>query len=107
MSLITANEQGQKVIDALVSIRLVSPHFSAELFPRLLDLLPSLVKAVQDEAAVVRHQAAQSLATLCKLMPETAMRTVIDDIVPLVGDARRVHARQGSLEAIHRKFDDC
>lgn len=101
--LTAADGTGQPVIDALVSIRLLAPHLSAELLPRVQDLLPAVINANQDGVALVRNQAAQCLATICTVMTDTAMRIVIDSVVPLVGDAR-LHARQGSLEAIHREL---
>jgi hypothetical protein len=27
---------------------------------------------------------------------------MVDDVVPLIGDARRVESRQGAIEAVHR-----
>ena len=30
------------------------------------------------------------------------MRRMVDDVVPLIGDARRVESRQGGIEAVHR-----
>jgi TATA-binding protein-associated factor len=32
------------------------------------------------------------------------MRRLVDDVVPLIGDARRVESRQGAIEAVHRTF---
>ena len=30
------------------------------------------------------------------------MRRMVDNVVPLIGDARRVESRQGAIEAVHR-----
>lgn len=102
-ALLVDSPSGQSVIDALVSIRFIAPHLSPDLMPRLLNLLPAIIAAIDSDVALVRHQGAQCIAALCDIMTDAAMRFVIDKVVPLVGDAKRLHARQGSLEALHRE----
>ncbi len=58
---------------------------------------------MQSTYAVVRNTAARCLAALCDVMTDEGMKRVLDDVVPLVGDAKRAASRQGSVEAIHRK----
>lgn len=35
-------------------------------------------------------------------MTEEGMRRMVDDVVPLIGNAQRVESRQGAIEAVHR-----
>jgi TATA-binding protein-associated factor len=93
---------GQDVIDALTSLRLVAPSLDVSLYPRLITLFPFIVLALQSSYSLVRMTAAKCLAALCDVMTEEGMRRMVDDVVPLIGDARRVESRQGAIEAVHR-----
>lgn len=93
---------GQDVIDALTSLRMVVPSFDVSLHPRLITLFPSIILALQSSFSLIRATAAKCLAALCDVMTEEGMKRMVDDVVPLIGDARRVEARQGAIEAVHR-----
>lgn len=92
---------GQDLVDGLTSLRLVAPTLDAALHPQLVSLIEPLIVALQSSFAVVRNAAARTLAVLCAVATEDGMKRVVDDVVPLVGDATRVYARQGAVEAIH------
>ncbi|KAL1409070.1 TATA-binding protein-associated factor mot1 [Vanrija albida] len=92
---------GQDLIDSLSSLHLVAPKLDASLHGHLVDLLPHLVSVLQSSFTVVRNVAARTLATLCSVATEDGMKFVVDQVVPLVGDAEHVHSRQGAVEAIH------
>jgi TATA-binding protein-associated factor len=94
---------GQDVIDALTSLRLTAPSLDVSLHPRLIILFPFIVLALQSSYSLVRITAAKCLAALCDVMTEEGMRRMVDNVVPLIGDARRVESRQGAIEAVHRK----
>ena len=101
--LLVDGTNGQDVVDCLSSLRLILPKLDVSLHPRIMTLFPSLVRALQSSYAVVRQSAAKCLAVICDVMTETAMKVIVDDVVPLIGDARRVYARQGAVEAVHRE----
>lgn len=92
---------GQDLVDGLTSLRLVAPTLDAALHHELVSLITPLIIALQSSFAVVRNAAARTLAVLCAVATEEGMRRVVDDVVPLVGDASNVYARQGAVEAIH------
>ncbi|RSH82478.1 TATA-binding protein-associated factor mot1 [Apiotrichum porosum] len=92
---------GQDLVDSLTSLRLVAPDLDAGVHHRLVSLFPPLIVALQSAYTVVRNGAARTLAALCNVATVEGMRVVVDDLVPLVGDAERVHSRQGAVEAIH------
>lgn len=97
-------QSGQEVIDALTSLRLVAPSINPKLHSRLASLLPCMILALQSSFSVIRSTAARCFAALCEVMVDEAMRAVVDQVVPLIGDARRVQARQGAVEAVHREL---
>ncbi|WVQ82019.1 hypothetical protein IAT38_004147 [Cryptococcus sp. DSM 104549] len=100
---LSANLQdGQDLIDALTSLRLIAPELDPILHPHLHPLFTPVITALQSSFSVVRHTAAQCLAAMCDVMTDEGMRRVVDDVVPLVGDAGRVYSRQGAVEAIFR-----
>nr|XP_031860125.1 uncharacterized protein CI109_004490 [Kwoniella shandongensis]KAA5527197.1 hypothetical protein CI109_004490 [Kwoniella shandongensis] len=94
-------QMGQDIVDCLTSLRLIAPELDTKLYPQVQTLLPPIVAALQSSFAVIRHTAAKCLAALCDVMPDEGMRRVVDDVVPLVGNAGRVYSRQGAVEAIH------
>ena len=102
---LTANVQaGQDLIDALTSLRLIAPELDPVLYYKLHDLFSPIITALQSSFSVVRNAAAQCLAAMCDVMTDEGMKRVVDDVVPLVGDAKKAYSRQGAVEAIHRKL---
>ncbi|OWZ77626.1 TATA-binding protein-associated factor [Cryptococcus neoformans Bt85] len=100
---LTTNVQaGQDLIDALTSLRLIAPELDPVLYYRLHDLFSPIITALQSSYSVVRNAAAQCLAAMCDVMTDEGMKRVVDDVVPLVGDAKKAYSRQGAVEAIHR-----
>ncbi|KAF8590478.1 SNF2 chromatin remodeling protein [Ramaria rubella] len=94
-------QKGQDVVDNLVILDAIVPTLHEHLWPRLYNLLPQLVLALRSRYAVVRQQAAQSLATVCNIATSEAMRYIIDHVLPLLGDALTITNRQGAIEMIY------
>ncbi|ADV22686.1 Helicase, putative [Cryptococcus gattii WM276] len=100
---LTTNVQaGQDLIDALTSLRLIAPELDPVLHNRMYNLFSPIITALQSSFSVVRNAAAQCLAAMCDVMTDEGMKRVVDDVVPLVGDAKKAYSRQGAVEAIHR-----
>ncbi|KAK6910607.1 hypothetical protein I203_104639 [Kwoniella mangroviensis CBS 8507] len=94
-------QAGQDIIDCLTSLRLIVPELDPSLHAQLHVLFPPIITALQSSFAVIRHSAAKCLAAFCDVLLNESMKKVVDDVVPLVGDATRVASRQGAVEAIH------
>jgi TATA-binding protein-associated factor len=94
---------GQDLIDALTTLRYLAPMLNASLHERVASLLPPIIGCLSSTFAVIRSTASKCLAALCDIMTEDAMKKIVDDVVPLVGDAKRTASRQGAVEAIHRQ----
>jgi TATA-binding protein-associated factor len=71
---------------------------------RLNTLTPLIIAALSSSSSVIRHTAAKCLAVLCDVNTDDTMRMVVDRVVPMVGDAKRVASRQGTVETIHREY---
>lgn len=69
-----------------------------------MSLFPQIIAALQSSYSLIRTSAAKCIAALCLVMTEVSMKSVVDDVVPLIGDAKRVSSRQGAVEAVHREL---
>ncbi|KAL1694700.1 hypothetical protein GGG16DRAFT_87332 [Schizophyllum commune] len=92
---------GQNVIDTLSVLEAVIPALHEELWPRLTQLFPMILLALQSKYAIIRQIAARSFATVCAVLTTEAMRFVIERVVPLLGDALSLTNRQGSMELLY------
>lgn len=95
---------GQDVIDSLSVLEAVSPALDPALWPKLAELFPPIAIALRSKFAIIRQTAARCFATICEVMTAEAMRFVIEQLVPLIGDAVVLSNRQGAAEAIYRAF---
>lgn len=95
---------GQDVIDSLSVLEAVSPALDPTLWPKIAELFPAIAIALRSKFAIIRQTAARCFATICEVMTVEAMRFVIEQLIPLIGDAVVLSNRQGSAEAIYRAF---
>ncbi|SPO38981.1 related to MOT1 - transcriptional accessory protein [Pseudozyma flocculosa] len=94
------DEAGQGVLDACALLRVIVPHLKGRLAARVADLLPALTMAVQSRYAAVRSAAARCFAAVSDCLTQVALRHVVEQVVPLVGDAGSVTSRQGAIELV-------
>lgn len=94
------HQMGQDIIDNLVILDAIVPTFHDHLRSSLLEIFPHLLCALRSRFAVIRQLAAQAFATICDISITDAMRFVIDNIVPLLGDPLLTD-RQGAVEVIY------
>ncbi|KAF8321727.1 hypothetical protein DL93DRAFT_2209827, partial [Clavulina sp. PMI_390] len=92
---------GQAIVDCLTILKAVIPTFHRSLHPRIMTLFPTILKALMSGYAIIRQCAAQCLATICDVMTVEAMLRVVEDVIPLLGDAKNLTHKQGAIEAIH------
>lgn len=64
--------------------------------PKLLALLPCIFKCVRHPHVAVRLAASRCVTTMAKSMTGDIMGTVIENVIPMLGDMSSVHARQGA-----------
>ncbi|KAJ6608621.1 hypothetical protein B0H10DRAFT_1920958 [Mycena sp. CBHHK59/15] len=92
---------GQDVIDSLSVLEAVVPTFHPDLWPKLAETFPMMHTALTSRFAIIRQSAARCFATLCDVMTAEAMRYVIENIVPLLGDPLVLVNRQGATELMY------
>ncbi|TFK76566.1 SNF2 superfamily chromatin remodeling protein [Pluteus cervinus] len=92
---------GQDVIDSLSVLEAVVPSFHEKLWPKLTEIFPMLHLALQSRFAIVRQCGAKCFATVCGVMTPQAMRYVIEEVVPSLGDPLLLASRQGATELIY------
>ena len=94
-------EHGQDIVDSLTLLHTLAPTFDRTLHSRLTTLFPAVLSGLRSRYALLRQCAAQCLATLCDVMTVDAMRVVVQEVVPLLGDTTCVGNRQGAIEVIY------
>ncbi|KAK0225219.1 SNF2 superfamily chromatin remodeling protein [Armillaria nabsnona] len=99
---------GQDVIDSLSVLEAIVPALHEDIWPRLTELFPKILLALRSRFAIIRQTSAKCFATICDVMTPEAMRYVIENVVPLLGDPLSLSNRQGATELIFhivRKLD--
>ncbi|WVO17696.1 hypothetical protein L204_105394 [Cryptococcus depauperatus] len=99
---LTDNSKGQDVVDTLTFLRVIISELNPVLHPHLQSLFAPVITILSSSFSVLRYTAAQCLAAMCNVMTDVGMKRVVDDVIPLVGDAKKLHSRRGAVEAIHR-----
>ena len=97
-------QYGQDVIDSLSVLEVVIPTLHPDLWPKLVETLPMMSSALRSRFAIIRQAAARCFATICDVMTSGAMRYVIENIEPLLGDPLVLANRQGATELMYRSF---
>ncbi|KAK0210306.1 SNF2 superfamily chromatin remodeling protein [Desarmillaria ectypa] len=99
---------GQDVIDSLSVLEAIVPALHEDIWPRLTELFPKILLALRSRFAIIRQTSVKCFATICDVMTPEAMRYVIENVVPLLGDPLSLSNRQGATELIFhivRKLD--
>lgn len=103
--LIGLDNEAQTLVNCLQVLEVLTPAMHVELLSKILDLLPNIVLCLQHPYSAVRHLAARCLGVLCTVSIEDTMRTVVKDVLPLMGTADVIRNRQGAIEAISCVID--
>lgn len=96
-----SSQDGQDIIDSLAVLQVVLPHLSQGVNKRIATLLPFILGISCSSYGVLRNCAAKTLAIACKVMPKVGMLFVIENVIPLLGDASSEINRSGGIEAIY------
>ena len=96
---------GQDVIDSFSVLEAIVPTFHDSLWTRFKEIFSMIILALRSRFAIIRQAAAKCFATMCDTMTMDAMRTVIEDVIPFLGDDLNSSNRQGATELIYRMCD--
>ncbi len=97
-------DNGQNIIDCLTLLHSLVPTFHSSLRSRVVGILPSVLSALKSQYAVIRHCSAHCFATICDVFTESAVRVVVENVIPLLNDATVVRHRQGAIELISSEY---
>lgn len=64
--------------------------------PKLLTLLPCIFKCVRHSHIAVRLAASRCITSMAKSMITNVMAAIVENAIPMLGDATSIHARQGA-----------
>ena len=95
------NTLGQEAVDALSTLRALSPKFHADLHQFARQLLPTIAKALQSRLSVLRYAAAKCFATLCNVLTVDGITMMVEKVLPLINNPLDIHCRQGATECIY------
>jgi TATA-binding protein-associated factor len=93
---------GQDVIDSLSVLEAIVPALHEDLWPKLVEIFPMVDQALRSRFAIIRQCAARCFAAICDVITSEAMRYVIENVIPLLGDPLVLTNRQGATELIYR-----
>ncbi|OAP59184.1 hypothetical protein AYL99_06482 [Fonsecaea erecta] len=100
-SLQVDEEQGQSLVDAMSTLRTLSPTLDAGLHTWVLSLSPLIGKAMRSRLSVIRYSAAKCFATICSVIPVEAMTRLVQDILPNINNPLDLRDRQGITECVY------
>ncbi|CAA0831909.1 TATA-binding protein-associated factor BTAF1 [Striga hermonthica] len=86
----------QILINNIQVVRSIAPFLEVSLRPKLLTLLPCIFRCVRHSHIAVRLSASRCITAMAKSMTLDVMGSLIENVVPMLGDIGSVHARQGA-----------
>ncbi|KAL9234087.1 hypothetical protein vseg_008996 [Gypsophila vaccaria] len=86
----------QLLINNIQVVRSIAPLLDEALKPKLLTLLPCIFRCVRHAHVAVRLAACRCITTMAKSMTVSVMASVVENAVPMLGDATSVPARHGA-----------
>ncbi|EST08987.1 SNF2-related [Kalmanozyma brasiliensis GHG001] len=95
------DDLGQSILDACAVLDVNMPSLKGTLGDKVIELLPALTLAIQSDFAVIRSAAAKCFAVVASCITEVALKHVVEQVVPLVGDAASITNRQGAVELVY------
>ncbi len=100
LSRILPSEETNNILISLQIIEIASPHLHADLNEEAFRCLPKLCLLIQHPLKAIRHMAARCLATLSLIDTQNVMVTIINDLLPLLGQIENPINREGAIEAV-------
>ncbi|KAF2767759.1 SNF2 family DNA-dependent ATPase domain-containing protein [Teratosphaeria nubilosa] len=92
---------GQEVVDAMSTLRALIATLDPALYDWVLDLLPSVARALQSKLAVLRYTAAKCFASVCSVITVQGFTMLVEQVLPPINNAHETVHRQGAIECIY------
>ena len=94
-------EQGQSLVDALSALRTLAPTLHPSLHAWVVSLSALTNNAMRSRLSVIRYSAAKCFATICSVIPVEGMTTLVQDVIPNIGNPLDLRIRQGITECVY------
>ena len=101
VGMLKQEENGQSLVDAFSTLRTLSPYLHTNLNEWMITLMPLMEKGIRHQLSVVRYSAAKCFATICSIIPGKGMTTLVENILPNIGNAVDLRDRQGITETVY------
>ncbi|RXH83789.1 hypothetical protein DVH24_009224 [Malus domestica] len=86
----------QTLINNIQVVRSIASMLNEDLKPKLLTLLPYILKCIRHSHVAVRLASSRCITTMAKSKEMHVMGAVIENAIPMLGDMTSVGARQGA-----------
>ncbi|CAB4312558.1 unnamed protein product [Prunus armeniaca] len=86
----------QILINNIQVVRSIAPMLNEDLKSKLFTLLPYIFRCVRHSHVAVRLASSRCITSMAKSMSMHVMGAVIENAIPMLGDATSVNARQGA-----------
>ncbi|KAJ4974502.1 hypothetical protein NE237_007676 [Protea cynaroides] len=96
MQSIESVKDPQILINNIQVVRSIASMLDDSLKPKLLTLLQCIFTCVRHYHVAVRLAASRCITSMAKSMTVSVMGVVIEKTIPMLGDTKSVHARQGA-----------
>lgn len=94
------SDETNNILISLQLIEIASPHLHIDLHADTFACLPKLCLLIQHPLKAIRHMAARCLATLSLIDTQKVMVTLINSLIPLLGQIENPINREGVIEAM-------
>ena len=94
-------ELGQDTVDAFSTLRLLTPTLHAGLHPFVDEMIPTVLRALQNKLSVFRYAAAKCFAKLCSVWTVKGMTILVEKMLPSIGNPLYLEYRQGAIETVY------
>ncbi|CAA21270.2 TATA-binding protein-associated transcription initiation factor Mot1 [Schizosaccharomyces pombe] len=94
---------GQDLLDAMSILRFLVAYLDSGLQSEIVSTLPHLLATLQSNYSAVRNMASKCFAAITEsnAAGSKALHLLVEDVVPLLGDASSTIHRQGAIECIY------
>ncbi|KAH3766734.1 TATA-binding protein-associated factor 172 [Pelomyxa schiedti] len=104
----TTPKADDALTQALIELKIIVPAIHKDLYPNVLGLLKASMKFVASSSSSLSSAATETIATICSVMTAPAMRIVIDDLLPYLGEMTSISSKRGAaatIQAITSRLD--
>ncbi|CEH18076.1 snf2 chromatin remodeling protein [Ceraceosorus bombacis] len=92
--------KGQAILDSCTLIGVLVPRLHTGLQGKALEVLSPLTQGLRSRYTAIRGAAARTLSVLADNLTERTLLHIVEQVLPLLGDATHAATRQGAVETL-------